>query len=148
MSLTPMCFIGFVEYLRSTKGGVQLVLNEFMYYKGDAKGTKVSWRCIDYQRAKCKALCQTVDGHVTRLTGTHAHAPHTETIRKRRQRQDPLGPAGPLGPMGWPCGPGPPEPALVAPLQPAQPLAPGMHAMPPQPQPPQPQPPLGHIWHV
>lgn len=90
--MTPVCFVGNVptqmEYLRSTKGGVQLVLNEFMYYKGEAKGSKVSWRCIDYQRSKCRALCHTVDGHVTRTSGTHEHPPHTDTIRKRRQRQE------------------------------------------------------------
>lgn len=84
-----MCFIvGQTEFLRSTKGGVQLVHHEFMYYRGETKGSKASWRCIDYQRLKCKALCQTVDGRVTRMSGSHDHEPHTETIRKRRQRQD------------------------------------------------------------
>lgn len=95
-----------MEYLRSTKGGVQLVLNEFMYYKGESKGSKVSWRCIDYQRVKCKALCQTVNGRLTRTAGTHEHGPHTETIQKRRQRQDALSwgahgvQAPPMAPMG------------------------------------------------
>ena len=120
-----MCFIvGQTEFLRSTKGGIQLVHNEFMYYRGETKGSKASWRCIDYQRLKCKALCQTVDGLVTRMSGSHDHEPHTETIRKRRQRQDAiasslLGGAGPAAhdwmqglPQGVPQGVlGLPEPS-------------------------------------
>lgn len=94
-----MCFVGTaqmvaaaptqMEYLRSTKGGVQLVLNEFMYYRGETRGGgRVTWRCIDYQRLRCKALCYTVDGRVTRISGSHEHGLHTDTIRKRRERQD------------------------------------------------------------
>lgn len=125
--MTPMCFIGFAEYLRSTKGGVQLVLNEFMYYKGEARGPRVSWRCIDYQRAKCKAWCQTVDGVVTRTSGTHEHAPHTETIRKRRQRQE-----------AWDWAGQQLQP-LPSHMQPQQ------HAQQPQPQG---QGQGAHVWHV
>ncbi|XP_034254282.1 protein tramtrack, beta isoform-like isoform X4 [Thrips palmi] len=77
-----------LEFLRSTKGGVQLVLNEFMYYRGEARGGRVTWRCIDYQRLRCKALCYTLDGRVTRISGAHEHGLHTDTIRKRRERQD------------------------------------------------------------
>lgn len=76
-----------MEYLRSTKGGVQLVLNEFMYYRGEARGSKVTWRCIDYQRLRCKALCYTMDGQFSRISGAHVHGLHTDTIRKRRERQ-------------------------------------------------------------
>ncbi|KAE8742941.1 hypothetical protein FOCC_FOCC011435 [Frankliniella occidentalis] len=53
-------------------------------------GTKISWKCMEYFRLRCRGRCQTVDFKVTKVTDMHCHPPVPEIIKKKmaeRQNQ-------------------------------------------------------------
>lgn len=92
--VTPLfvCPVGEAEsrFLRTNKGGVQLVHGNFIYNQENRAGDKISWKCMEYFRLRCRGRCQTVNFRVTKVTDVHCHPPVPEIIKKKmaeRQNQ-------------------------------------------------------------
>lgn len=78
------------RFLRTNKGGVQLVHGNYIYNQENRVGNKISWKCMEYFRLRCRGRCQTIDFRVSKVSDVHCHPPVPEIIKKKmaeRQNQ-------------------------------------------------------------
>ncbi|KAJ8866606.1 hypothetical protein PR048_032466 [Dryococelus australis] len=83
--LSPLA--GRFHFIKSLRGHVQLVCNNYLYTRNNQSGSKTFWRCIDYHRHKCCARGVTSGSVLELVTGHHIHPPHLDKI-KRLQNQN------------------------------------------------------------
>ncbi|KAJ8866620.1 hypothetical protein PR048_032480 [Dryococelus australis] len=64
----------------SSRGGIQLALENYLFSRNRQQNGRSFWRCIEYHRSRCSARCTTVDTTVVATSGEHNHEPHKDKI--------------------------------------------------------------------
>ncbi|GLG95881.1 Modifier of mdg4, partial [Gryllus bimaculatus] len=74
------------QYVHSRKGGLQLVLDGFLYTVHQQQGRNKYWRCVERGKLGCQGYCKTFmleEGEVVQRLRSHNHGRQDDKIRER-----------------------------------------------------------------
>ncbi|XP_069474256.1 uncharacterized protein [Ambystoma mexicanum] len=72
-----------VEFITTQKGGRQLILNGYVFYKESQRKDRIYWLCTEYTKSKCNARAITVGSEV-QGKNEHNHMPDQTNIIIRK----------------------------------------------------------------
>ncbi|PSN45815.1 hypothetical protein C0J52_05500 [Blattella germanica] len=75
-----------VVIVETKRGTLQLIHDNYIFYRENKKGDKMMWRCSGYHRTRCLARCHTFSGALTYSLFLHNHGPNSsmQFVRNRR----------------------------------------------------------------
>src|SRR5256885_1467486 len=72
-----------LELTTSQKGKPLLIIKGHLFRKEKNSNEKQIWRCVNYDKSKCKARCHTIENEIMSEEGEHNHVPDPAKIKAK-----------------------------------------------------------------